>query len=350
MKKIIHIDMDAFFASIEQRDHPDFRGQPVVVGGDPNGRGVVAAASYEARKFGIRSAMSCRAAKKSCPYAIFVRPRFDVYRQASRQIQEIFASFTPLVEPLSLDEAYLDVTDCPHFGGSATLIAKAIKARIFDTTGLTASAGISFNKMLAKIASDLNKPNGITIITPEQAPNFVDNLPIERFFGIGHSTAKRLHTLGIYTGADLKSCDPALLNQRFGKRGLFYHDIAHLRDERAVKPDRIRKSIGSETTFDKNLADDSALLSAIYNQTQDAFSTLVRRKQHSHTITLKVKFSDFRTITRSHSQKRTFISVHDAYLIAKMLFASIDRTLPIRLIGISFSKLEDEKDEQLLLF
>ena len=244
-RKIIHIDMDAFYASVEQRDFPELRGKPLVVGGDPNGRGVVAAASYEVRQFGVRSAMSCYEARKRCPEVIFVRPRFEVYRAVSSDIRNIMYSLTPHVEPLSLDEAYLEVTGLTVHKGSATLMANWLRAQILQHTGLTASAGVSFNKMLAKIASDINKPNGTAIITPEDADAFISTLPIERFHGIGKATARRLHAMGVTNGADLRRMSAEVLINEFGKRGQFYHDIAHGRDERAAAAARsIRPRLG----------------------------------------------------------------------------------------------------------
>ena len=268
-RKIIHIDMDAFYASVEQRDFPELRGKPLVVGGDPNGRGVVAAASYEVRQFGVRSAMSCYEARKRCPEVIFVRPRFEVYRAVSSDIRNIMYSLTPHVEPLSLDEAYLDVTGLTVHKGSATLMANWLRTQILQHTGLTASAGVSFNKMLAKIASDINKPNGTAIITPEDADAFISTLPIERFHGIGKATARRLHAMGVTNGADLRRMSAEVLINEFGKRGQFYHDIAHGRDERAVKSERLHKSVGSETTFRENLNDDTALRVQIYEQNDE---------------------------------------------------------------------------------
>lgn len=343
--------MDAFFASIEQRDNPDYQGKPLVVGGNPDGRGVVAAASYEARTFGIRSAMTSREARKRCPQLIFTYPRFDVYRTVSQQIHTIFAKYTPLIEPLSLDEAYLDVSDCPIHHGSATLIAGDIRQEIWQTVGLTASAGVSFNKMLAKIASDINKPNGIAVITPQDAPAFIDNLPIERFFGIGKATTKRLHEMGIFTGLQLKNTDPAELVQQFGKRGKFYYNIAHLQDEREVKSSRIRKSIGSEITFDNNLDNDTALLAAISEQNHDAHTALLKRDSIAYTVTLKIKYSDFSQITRSHSQKTPFMDESGSMATLVYLFHHIPRHLPIRLVGVSFSNLvANTASEQLDLF
>ena len=338
-RKIIHIDMDAFYASVEQRDFPELRGKPLVVGGDPNGRGVVAAASYEVRQFGVRSAMSCYEARKRCPEVIFVRPRFEVYRAVSSDIRNIMYSLTPHVEPLSLDEAYLDVTGLTVHKGSATLMANWLRAQILQHTELTASAGVSFNKMLAKIASDINKPNGTAIITPEDADAFISTLPIERFHGIGKATARRLHAMGVTNGADLRRMSADVLIDEFGKRGQFYHDIAHGRDERAVKSERLHKSVGSETTFRENLNDDTALRVQIYEQNADAFAQLHKKNLVAHTITLKVKYADFTQITRTHTLTTAFSSAESAHYWLDKLFLDIPRQLPIRLVGVTFSSL-----------
>ena len=338
-RKIIHIDMDAFYASVEQRDFPELRGKPLVVGGDPNGRGVVAAASYEVRQFGVRSAMSCYEARKRCPEVIFVRPRFEVYRAVSSDIRNIMYSLTPHVEPLSLDEAYLDVTGLTVHKGSATLMANWLRAQILQHTGLTASAGVSFNKMLAKIASDINKPNGTAIITPKDADAFISTLPIERFHGIGKATARRLHAMGVTNGAELRRMSAEVLINEFGKRGQFYHDIAHGRDERAVKSERLHKSVGSETTFRENLNDDTALRVQIYEQNADAFAQLHKKNLIAHTITLKVKYADFTQITRTHTLTTAFSSAESAHYWLDKLFLDIPRQLPIRLVGVTFSSL-----------
>lgn len=338
-RKIIHLDMDAFYASVEQRDFPQYRGKPLVVGGDPSGRGVVAAASYEVRPFGVRSAMSCYEARKRCPEVIFVRPRFDVYRAVSAQIRTIMHRLTPHVEPLSLDEAYLDVTGLQAHQGSATLMANWLRAQILEQTGLTASAGVSFNKMLAKIASDLNKPNGTAVITPADAEAFISALPIERFHGIGKATAKRLHAMGVSNGADLRQVPPELLINEFGKRGQFYHDIAHGRDERAVKSERQHKSVGSETTFRDNLIDDTELLPQIYAQNADAFHQMHNKQLIAYTITLKIKYADFTQITRSHTLSTAFSSAESAHYWLDKLFLDIPRDLPIRLVGVTYSSL-----------
>lgn len=338
-RKIIHLDMDAFYASVEQRDFPELRGKPLVVGGDPKGRGVVAAASYEVRKFGVRSAMSCYEARKRCPEVLFVRPRFEVYRAVSADIRAIMHSLTPLVEPLSLDEAYIDVTGLQVHHGSATLMANWLRAQILQHTGLTASAGVSFNKMLAKIASDINKPNGTAIITPSDADAFISSLPIERFHGIGKATAKRLHAMNISTGADLRRASAVMLVNEFGKRGQFYHDIAHGRDERPVKAERQHKSVGSETTFQDNLSLDEALLVQIYEQNADAYIQMHNKQLIAYTITLKIKYADFSQITRSHTLSTAFDSAESAHYWLNKLFADIPRDLPIRLVGVTYSSL-----------
>ena len=339
LRKIIHIDMDAFYASVEQRDFPELRGKPLVVGGDPNGRGVVAAASYEVRKFGVRSAMSCYEARKRCPEVIFVRPRFDIYRAVSQDIRRIMHSLTPHVEPLSLDEAYLDVTGLSAHHGSATLMANWIRAQILAQTGLNASAGVSFNKMLAKIASDINKPNGTAVITPADADAFISSLPIERFHGIGKATARRLHAMGISNGADLRRTPAAILVNEFGKRGQFYHDIAHGRDERPVKSQHIHKSVSSETTFRNNLSRDNELRLQIYEQNADAFEQLNNKQLVAYTITLKIKYADFTQVTRSHTLSTAFNSAESAHYWLDKLFLDIPRLLPIRLVGVTFSSL-----------
>ena len=331
---------------------PEYRGLPVVVGGEPNGRGVVAAASYEVRAYGVRSAMSCYEAKKRCPHAIFVRPRFDVYRAVSAQIQALMLEMTTLVEPLSLDEAYLDVTAQPHHGGSATLMANALRARIYHETGLTASAGVSYNKMLAKIASDINKPNGIAVITPDMADEFLATLSIERFFGIGKASSAKLHDMGVQTGGDLRALELSVLVEMFGqKRGQFYHDIARGHDERMVKPERVRKSVGAEITFSENLTEDTMIFARIREQCHDAYHDLLRRQLKAQTITLKVKYSDFSQITRSHTARQFFHHSDDAMLYLSELFAHIPRHLPIRLVGVTFSHLAPiDSSEQLALF
>lgn len=351
MRKIIHIDMDAFYASVEQRDNPSLQGKPLVVGGDPNGRGVVATASYEARNFGIHSAMSCYRARQLCPEAIFVKPRFEAYRQVSQQIRELMQIYTSAIEPLSLDEAYLDVSDSPFEQGSATLIANRLRADILTQTGLTASAGVSYNKMLAKIASDINKPNGIAVITPDMAMDFIAQLPVKKFHGIGKATVKVLHEMGILTGLDLRHTSADVLKQRFGKRGEFYHQIANGIDEREVKAERKHKSVGSEATFSQNTLDKTTILKALYHEGEQAFHDLQKKQKLARTLTIKIKYSDFSQITRSHSVKSPFTQLPDIYPWIDWLFEQTPKTLPIRLVGVTFSNLDDDAEiDQLVLF
>lgn len=290
--------MDAFFASVEQRDSPALRGKPVVVGGD-HLRGVVAAASYEARKFGVRSAMASVVAKRKCPNLIFVRGNFEKYKAVSRQIREIFFEYTDLVEPLSLDEAFLDVTFAKKGKPSATLIAKEIKQRIKETTGLTASAGVSYCKFLAKVASDVNKPDGIFVITPDQAGAFLDKLEVRKFFGIGRVTAEKLNKQGIYTGADLKKMTMDELVHQFGKSGNYYYHIVRGIDDRPVEPERERKSLGAENTFSEDYQQLEDLEEHLQEIEDELWRRLQRAQTFGRTLTLKIKFADFEQITRS---------------------------------------------------
>jgi DNA polymerase IV len=334
--------MDAFFASIEQRDHPELRGKPVAVGSSGK-RGVVAAASYEAREYGVFSAMPSSIALRKCPELIFVKHRFDVYRSVSRQIREIFSEYTDLVEPLSLDEAYLDVTENKKGLNSATLIAKEIKERIRTETQLTASAGVSVNKFLAKTASDQDKPDGLFVILPREAESFVEKLPIEKFFGIGKVTAKKMRALGINSGADLKARSLEELILKFGKTGRYYYNISKAIDERPVNPNRIRKSLGAERTFEEDLSNDNDIL----NQTNRIAEILIERIERSRTkgktVTLKLKFNDFEVINRSKTLSHFIVESKDIYTIAMEL---IRKELPakkgIRLIGLSVSNLDSD--------
>ena len=341
MRKIIHIDMDAFFASIEQRDDPDLNGKPVAVGGSGK-RGVVAAASYEARKFGVFSAQPSSVALRNCPDLIFVKPRFDVYKEASDQIRDVFLEYTDLVEPLSLDEAYLDVTENKKGLRSATLIAKEIKEKIKSVTHLTASAGVSINKFLAKVASDQDKPDGLFVITPEQAEPFVDKLPIEKFFGIGKVTARKMHELGINHGLDLKQHSLEELVRRFGKAGRYYFDISRAIDHRAVNPNRIRKSLGAERTFEDDLVEKQEIL----NQTVRIAIILVDRmkktKTKGKTITLKLKFNDFEVLTRSKTFGHFISDPKEIFQISnELMLNELPAKKGIRLIGVTISNLED---------
>ncbi|WP_431322659.1 DNA polymerase IV [Rhizobium sp. YTU87027] len=351
-RKIIHIDMDAFYASVEQRDNPELRGQPVAVGSS-EARGVVAAASYEARKSGVHSAMPSVTAKRKCPGLIFVKPRFDVYKAVSAQIREIFAEYTPLIEPLSLDEAYLDVTENLKGMEIATDIALEIRAKIKAVTGLNASAGISYNKFLAKMASDLNKPNGQAVITPKNGPAFVAALPVKKFHGVGPATAEKMHRLGIETGADLRDKDIEFLVWHFGKSGPYFYGIARGIDERQVKPDRVRKSIGAEDTFAENIH--------AYGQAVDELKPLVAKVWRycdansitGKTITLKVKYADFTQITRARTIGEPFRSAEEIEETICVLLESVFPTRKgIRLLGVTLSSLERQTDmgiEQLVL-
>ena len=307
-RKIIHIDMDAYYASVEQRDNPGYRGRPVIVGGAPQRRGVVAACSYEARKFGIHSAMPSARAAKLCPQAIFIKPRFDVYRRISEQIRAIFREYTDLVEPLSLDEAYLDVSDCKLYQGSATRIARELKTKIKAATGLTASAGVSYNKFLAKISSDMDKPDGLYVVTPDAGEAFVESLPIGLFFGVGKATEARMNALNITTGADLKLLSPEQLRRHFGKTGDFYYHIARGIDMRPVSNRRERKSISSETTFMADLSDRQVMLKSLDALADDTMQTLIEKQLSARTLTIKVKYADFRQVTRSKTLPETPLS------------------------------------------
>ena len=368
MRKIIHIDMDAFYASVEQRDEPSYRNKPVVVGGSPQGRGVVAAASYEARKYGIRSAMPAIRAIKKCPHAIFVKPRFDVYKEVSQQIRAIFDEYTDLVEPLSLDEAYLDVTH-PFTGPpSATLIAKEIKHKIRTRLDLVASAGVSYNKFLAKIASDLDKPDGLSIILPEEAEAFLRSLPIGKFYGVGHATQQKMEKLGIRTGEDLLQWSESDLASAFGKAGHHYYYLVRGIDDREVKPHRIRKSVGKERTFAEDVTDMDwirTFLTELAGKVAESLqrvggggqvdgvgqksageraNTIERLKAAGRTITLKVRYDDFETVTRSLTLMDYTNNAKDIAETAVALLKDTQAGVrPVRLLGISVSSLNLEK-------
>jgi DNA polymerase IV len=351
-RRIIHIDMDAFYASVEQRDDPTLRGRPLAVGGSRE-RGVVAAASYEARRFGVHSAMPSITAKRKCPELIFVRPRFDVYRAASRQIHSIFARYTTLIQPLSLDEAYLDVTTPLLDRGSATAIAKEIKVAIRAETDLTASAGVSYNKFLAKLASDQRKPNGLFVITPEMGPAFVENLAVGKFHGVGPVTAAKMNALGIYTGLDLRRQTRASLVEHFGKAGEFYYAIARGEDDRPVNPDRTPKSIGAETTFERDLRDWAEVgpaLEPVFAKLWEAYS---KSGQLGRTVTAKLKFADFKQITRSRSVGEPIALRQRLEEISfDLLRPQFPPQCPVRLLGVSvsnFDSMAQDSDVQLLL-
>lgn len=340
MRKILHIDMDAFFASVEQRDFPELRGKPVIVGGPPQSRGVVSACSYEAREYGIHSAMPCSQAAKLCKEAIFVGHRFDAYKKASLEINDVFKKYATDVEPLSLDEAFLDVTQTAKKYGSATEVAKRIKQDIKKKTGLTASAGVSFNKFLAKIASDMDKPDGIYIIRPEAADAFIEQLNIRKFFGVGKVTEKKMHKLGIYTGADLKALTEAQLKAYFGRSGEYYYRIARGIDNRPVRKHRVRKSIGAETTFETNLIDKNLIWKELVKLTAKVEAALNTRRMMARTITLKVRYADFSINTRSKTIVEPIKTKDEILTVFPEL---LDKTevgqCPIRLIGVSLSNL-----------
>jgi DNA polymerase-4 len=337
-RKIIHVDMDAFYASVEQRDDPAIRGKPVAVGGGH--RGVVAAASYEARKFGVRSAMPSVTAKRRCPDLIFVKPRFDVYRAVSQQIRAIFADYTDLIEPLSLDEAYLDVSEDRHGLGSARAIAESIRKRIRDETGLTASAGVSYCKFIAKLASDHRKPDGLCVITPERGSEFVASLPVARFHGVGPVTAKKMERLGIHTGADLRDWSVPQLEAHFGSSASWYWRICRGIDERAVKPDRPYKSVSAERTFDEDLIAPERLAAELQRIAGFAWDRIDRAEVAGRTVTLKVKYGDFTMITRSKSfagpvpDEASFAAAGQA-----LLSALFPLTKGIRLLGLGLHNL-----------
>jgi DNA polymerase IV len=344
LRKIIHIDMDAFYASVEQLDNPELRGKPIAVGGSEE-RGVVAAASYEARKFGVRSAMSSIIAKRNCPELIFVKPRFERYREISNKIRTIFLEYTDLVEPLSLDEAYLDVTQNKKGLPSATLIAREIRERIKQETGLNASAGISVNKFIAKVASDINKPNGQKTINPEEVQEFLETLQIRKFHGVGKVTAEKMYQLGIFKGADLKQRSEEFLTEHFGKSGVHYYNVVRGIHLSEVKPNRIRKSLGAERTFDENISSEIFMMERLSNIAEEIERRLKKSNVAGKTITLKIKYSDFSLHTRSKTLPY-FISSRDLVLeTAKELLFQEKMKNSVRLLGISLSNLNTEKPE-----
>jgi DNA polymerase-4 len=346
IRKIIHIDMDAFFASVEQRDNADLRNKPVVVGGSPEQRGVVAAASYEARTFGIHSAMASKIAVQRCAHLIIVRPRFEVYRAISEQIREIFFSYTDLVEPLSLDEAYLDVTTNKRGLPSATLIAREIKARILEETSLTASAGVSVNKFLAKTASGINKPNGLCLIPPDKAETFAEQLAIEKFYGIGKVTAEKMRGLGVFTGADLKRWNEPDLIRAFGKVGSYYFNIVRGQDDRPVEPNRVRKSVGSEESYARDLGDREAIVAALREIADSVEGRLKRSETAGKTVTLKVKYADYQQVTRSRTMPDFVFAADELMRISLELLETTEvATKNVRLLGISLSNLDCEQEE-----
>lgn len=349
-RKIIHIDMDAFFASVEQLDNPHYRGQPLAVGGSKE-RGVVAAASYEAREYGVRSAMSSKIAYQKCPHIIFVKPRFERYKEISTQIRNIFKRYTDLIEPLSLDEAYLDVTENKIKHYSAIYIAHRIRKEIFDELGLTASAGVSINKFLAKVASDINKPNGMKVILPHEVPSFMDSLPIDKFFGVGKTTAEKLRNKGIHHGIDLRKYNLIESVQNFGKMGKYLYEAIQGVDQRPVRTNYVRKTYSKETTFESDLKQMDNIIMAIHTLSDQLHTSMERTQTMGKTINVKIRFSDFSTYTRS----KTFLDyINDASITKqtalKLLMDAWDEQSGIRLIGIGFSKLNTENDNEQLQF
>ena len=347
-RKIIHIDMDAFYASVEQMDNPALRGKPVAVGGSEN-RGVVSAASYEARKFGVRSAISGVLAKKYCPEIIFVRPRFDRYKEISNKIHKIFHDYTDLVEPLSLDEAYLDVTQNKKGNPSASLLAQEIRLRILNEVGLTASAGISINKFVAKIASDVNKPNGQKTVNPDEVLNFLEELPIRKFYGVGKVTTEKMYQLGIFTGADLKSKDVAFLEKHFGKSGAFYYNVVRGIHNSEVKASRVTKSVAAEHTFDVNLSSEIFMLEQLEKIAASLEKRLKKYNISGKTVTLKIKYSDFTQQTRSKTLPY-FISDKSLILetVEELLYQERMKD-SVRLLGISLNNLNTEEKKAVVV-
>ncbi|PJZ68168.1 DNA polymerase IV [Leptospira perolatii] len=349
-RKILHIDMDAFYASVEQRDNPDYRGKPIVVGGPPNSRGVVCAASYEARKFGIRSAMPCSQAYRLCPSAIFVRPRFEIYKIVSRQIREIFLEYTDKVEMLSLDEAFLDVTENKKGIQYATSIAKEIRSRIFESTNLTASAGVGTSKFVAKVATDRNKPNGMTVVRPEDTLSFIESLPIESFPGVGKVTHKKMLEIGIRNGTDLKKTSREELLKHFGKMGNWLYNVARGIDEREVESSRLRKSLGAESTFSQDLIQKEDLVSELEAISEELERRLLKSNFSARTFSLKIKFKDFtvksrsRTFTEAPRTKEAFLKV-SLEMLEEFLTENGTSAVPIRLLGLSLSHPESSNKD-----
>lgn len=348
-RKILHVDMDAFYASVEQRDFPGLRGKPVIVGGKPNTRGVVAACSYEARKFGVHSAMSSRRAAQLCKDAIFVKSRFDVYREVSSQIHQVFRRYASEVEPLSLDEAYLDVTQAAKKLGSATRVAQEIKREIKRDTKLTASAGVSFNKFLAKIASDMDKPDGLFVIRPEEAQAFIESLDIRKFYGVGKVTEKKMRKHGIHTGADLKRLSREELDALFGRSGAYYYNIARAIDTRPVRSQRVRKSIGAETTFEQDIISKRVVWETLQTLTTRVTNSLSKKGMCGKTVTLKVKYHDFVLNTRSKTLD-SFVMSDDEILhvLPELLKKTEIGHRPIRLVGVSISGLLAQENKHLV--
>ncbi|WP_231425958.1 DNA polymerase IV [Pedobacter sp. Leaf250] len=349
LRKIIHIDMDAFYASVEQRDFPEYRGKPIVVGGKPDSRGVVATASYEARQYGIKSAMSCSKAYQLCPTAIFVYPRFDAYSAVSKAIREIFSRYTDIIEPLSLDEAYLDVTEDKLGIGSAIDIAKSIKDAIKNELNLTASAGVSVNKFVAKVASDMNKPDGLTFIGPSKIKAFMEKLPVEKFFGVGKVTAAKMKAMQINNGADLKNLTEAQLIAQFGKSGKFYYKIVRGNDDRPVRANRETKSVGAEDTLSEDTNEDAVMHDLLRQISETVAKRLEKHQLKGKTVTLKIKFEDFKLITRSRSFPVSMYQAEAIYNEAINLLNEANIGFAkVRLLGITLSRFYDDvADEKL---
>jgi DNA polymerase-4 len=347
-RKIIHIDMDAFYASVEQMDNPALKGKPIAVGGNEN-RGVVSAASYEARKFGVRSALSGVLAKKYCPELIFVRPRFDRYKEISKQIQSIFHEYTDLVEPLSLDEAYLDVTHNKKGNPSATLLANEIRARILSEVGLTASAGISVNKFIAKVASDYNKPNGQKTVSGDEIVPFLENLPIQKFYGVGKVTTEKMFQLGIFTGLDLKNKTLEFLEQHFGKSGSYYYQVVRGIHNSPVQAKRTTKSVAAEHTFDVNLSSEIFMLEQLESISRQIEKRLQKHSISGKTITLKIKYSDFSLQTRSKTMPYYISDKNLIFEIVKELLYQERLKDSVRLLGIALSNLNTEQKKTVVI-
>lgn len=344
LRKIIHVDMDAFYASVEQLDNPELKGKPIAVGGAEE-RGVVAAASYEARKFGVRSAISGAKARQLCPELIFIRPRFERYKEISRQIRAVFYEYTDLVEPLSLDEAYLDVTHNKKNNPSATLIAKEIRQRIFETTGLTASAGISVNKFIAKIASDFNKPNGQKTVTIEEIQDFLDVLDIKKFYGIGKVTAEKMYLKGIFTGRDLRAKSLEFLETHFGNSGRYYYQLARGIHLSEVKPYRLPKSLGAEHTFSQNITSEVYMEEKLVSIAKELSNRMLDKQLAGKTITLKIKYSDFSVNTRSKTLLQYIDKEEDIFRYTRELLYQQSLENSVRLLGISLSNLNNQPEK-----
>ena len=339
-RKIVHIDMDAFFASVEQRDNPGLRGRPVIVGGSPDRRGVVAACSYEARRFGVHSAMPCARAARLCPKAVFISPRIARYKEISNQVMTIFHDYTDQVEPLSLDEAFLDLTENLVHEASASRLAQRIRRRIFETTGLTASAGVSCNKFLAKVASNLNKPDGITIIRPSEALAFLTTLPIGRFYGVGKATEAKMERIGVKTGGDLRRFSREELTFHFGKSGEYFHHICRGLDPRQVKSNRVRKSVGSETTMAEDILDMERIHNILRQLAGSVAASLEKHNFGGYTLTLKVRYQDFLTVTRSATFKTPLFTTTDILsCLPRLLHDTQAGRRKVRLLGVTVSGL-----------